>query len=327
MENRILAGCSNAAPPLIDDILRFEFGKRIVAVKNANGNDPWLGGHFPGNAIMPGAVMIEAGIQCVRWLFEQSGIDGEKYRFCRTINGRFSKPIFPGDRIVLDAQVESIAKTDVVTKLTFLVENEVRASGKLIFGDESSSKKKSEKIQGRVTGINKNIDTGDIDTIWQNIAGIQSAAKKNVYGFNELRQLLPQQEPFIFVDRVCDLREGKSILCLKNVSAAETWCYARCSGQRPCLAEPIVLEALAQASILLVFYSYPKYRNNVAVFSSIYGELTQSVQAGEQLILIASIQKIISVGGVVNVKAVKDDQAICSANMVFGIIDRNGKMG
>jgi len=53
---------------LIDKILEVEPGKRAVGIKNVTINEPFFQGHFPGNPIMPGVLIVEALAQtaCVQ---------------------------------------------------------------------------------------------------------------------------------------------------------------------------------------------------------------------------------------------------------------------
>jgi len=50
---------------LVDRILEVEPGKRAVGIKNVSANEPFFQGHFPGNPIMPGVLMVEALAQTV----------------------------------------------------------------------------------------------------------------------------------------------------------------------------------------------------------------------------------------------------------------------
>ena len=45
---------------LIDRVLSCEPGKSIVAIKNVTINEPYFQGHFPGNPVMPGVMILEA---------------------------------------------------------------------------------------------------------------------------------------------------------------------------------------------------------------------------------------------------------------------------
>jgi len=45
---------------LVDRIVEWEPGKRIVGIKNVTINEPYFQGHFPGHPIMPGVLIVEA---------------------------------------------------------------------------------------------------------------------------------------------------------------------------------------------------------------------------------------------------------------------------
>ncbi|MGE5588697.1 MAG: 3-hydroxyacyl-ACP dehydratase FabZ, partial [Clostridia bacterium] len=48
---------------LVDRITGFEQGKRAVGIKNVTINEPFFQGHFPGNPVMPGVLILEAMAQ------------------------------------------------------------------------------------------------------------------------------------------------------------------------------------------------------------------------------------------------------------------------
>ena len=48
---------------LVDRIVEFESGKRIVGIKNVTINEPFFQGHYPGHPVMPGVLIIEAMAQ------------------------------------------------------------------------------------------------------------------------------------------------------------------------------------------------------------------------------------------------------------------------
>lgn len=92
---------------LIDRILEIEAGRRAVGLKNVTFNEPFFQGHFPGNPIMPGVLIVEAMAQVGavmllrgvpdrhRKLVYFAGIDAAKFR----------RPVTPGDQVRFEVTV------------------------------------------------------------------------------------------------------------------------------------------------------------------------------------------------------------------------------
>jgi 3-hydroxyacyl-[acyl-carrier-protein] dehydratase len=93
---------------LIDRVLEMavEPEKRLIGVKNISVNEPFFSGHFPGNPIMPGVLMIEAMAQAAGMLAhldaEIDGKEGELYFLVKVDNARFTQVVLPGDQLILD---------------------------------------------------------------------------------------------------------------------------------------------------------------------------------------------------------------------------------
>jgi 3-hydroxyacyl-[acyl-carrier-protein] dehydratase len=93
---------------LIDRVLEMavEPEKRLIGVKNITVNEPFFSGHFPGNPIMPGVLMIEAMAQAAGMLAhldaEIDGKEGELYFLVKVDNARFTQVVLPGDQLILD---------------------------------------------------------------------------------------------------------------------------------------------------------------------------------------------------------------------------------
>lgn len=93
---------------LVDRILEIEKGKRIVGIKNVTINEPFFVGHFPGQPIMPGVLIVEALAQCGGVLVQQTlGVrKEEKTTFFLGIDGvRFRRPVVPGDQLRLELEM------------------------------------------------------------------------------------------------------------------------------------------------------------------------------------------------------------------------------
>lgn len=96
---------------LVDRVVEVTAGESIVAYKNLSVNEPFFNGHFPGNPIFPGVLLLEAMAQAAGILgFYSQGKtndDGSTYYFAGADNLRFRRPCVPGDRVMLRAAVVS----------------------------------------------------------------------------------------------------------------------------------------------------------------------------------------------------------------------------
>lgn len=89
---------------LVDRILDMQPEKRIVGIKNVTINEPFFQGHFPGNPIMPGVLIIEAMGQVGGLMLFNSVEKPEEWLvyFTGVDKVRFRKPVLPGDQIVFE---------------------------------------------------------------------------------------------------------------------------------------------------------------------------------------------------------------------------------
>lgn len=92
---------------MIDKVIEFEAGKRLLAVKNVTYNEPQFTGHFPHNPIMPGVLIIEAlaqatGLLSMKTLTER-GEDFGEYYLVGIDNARFKRSVVPGDQLLIEA--------------------------------------------------------------------------------------------------------------------------------------------------------------------------------------------------------------------------------
>ena len=93
---------------LVDMITELELGEKIVGIKNVTINEPFFQGHFPGNPIMPGVLVIEAmaqvgGILARLSVPESMEKKGDNAIYFMAIDKvKFRKPIVPGDQILFE---------------------------------------------------------------------------------------------------------------------------------------------------------------------------------------------------------------------------------
>ena len=93
----------------VDAIVEMERLKRVVGIKNVTINEAYFQGHFPGQPIMPGVLMIEAMAQTGGLLLLQEVPDREnKLLYFVAVDGaRFRRPVIPGDQLRVEMKVIS----------------------------------------------------------------------------------------------------------------------------------------------------------------------------------------------------------------------------
>lgn len=92
---------------LLDRVLEIEPKKKIVAIKNVTINEPFFNGHFPGEPIMPGVLIVEAMAQAgaVLLLSEIEDRDQKLIVFTGIERARFRRPVVPGDQLRIEVDV------------------------------------------------------------------------------------------------------------------------------------------------------------------------------------------------------------------------------
>ncbi len=97
---------------LLDRVTEFELGESIKGFKNVTVNEPFFMGHFPELPIMPGVLIVEAMAQLCGVLgYKTLGSDGHGSDSICVITGidgaRFKRPVVPGDRLDLSAELQN----------------------------------------------------------------------------------------------------------------------------------------------------------------------------------------------------------------------------
>ena len=90
---------------LVDRITDLKPGVSATGLKNVTMNEPFFQGHFPGQPIMPGVLIIEAMAQVAGVMAFRSGVEGKAVYFMSIDNAKFRRPVVPGDQVMMDIKV------------------------------------------------------------------------------------------------------------------------------------------------------------------------------------------------------------------------------
>jgi len=91
---------------LVDRVTEIEPGTKAVGIKNVTVNEGFFQGHFPGQPIMPGVLIIEALAQVAGILAFKSGATvGKSVYFLSIEKAKFRKPVVPGDQLRLEVSI------------------------------------------------------------------------------------------------------------------------------------------------------------------------------------------------------------------------------
>lgn len=119
---------------LVDRILEIEQGKKAVGIKNVTVNEPFFQGHFPGNPIMPGVLIVEAMAQVgAVAVLSMEDNRGKLALFAGIDKARFRRPVIPGDQLRMEVELIKVKGSMGKGKGVAYVGDELVAEAELMF--------------------------------------------------------------------------------------------------------------------------------------------------------------------------------------------------
>ena len=119
---------------LIDTVEELESGMRAVAKKCVSYNEPFFGGHFPNEPVMPGVLIIEALAQtgAVAILSVEEN-RGKTAYFAGINSAKFKRKVVPGDVLILETEIIKQKGPIGVVRATAKVGDDIACIAELTF--------------------------------------------------------------------------------------------------------------------------------------------------------------------------------------------------
>ena len=158
----------------------------------------------------------------------------------------------------------------------------------------------------------------------------QKPPQKNsppVFNIEKIMGILPHRYPFLLVDRVLEIREGESIVALKNVTGNEPFFQGHFP-QLKVMPGVLIIEALAQAGGILVFHSFPVAEKKLVFLSKIdKTKFRKPVVPGDQLEMHVRLLKIKQGFCQIEAKAYVDGQMVTESEIMASLVELEERDG
>ena len=137
----------------------------------------------------------------------------------------------------------------------------------------------------------------------------------------QIQEILPHRYPFLLVDRILELEEGRRAVGIKNVSANEPYFQGHFPGH-PVMPGVLIIEAMAQVGAVAVL-KLPGFAGKIALFAGIdKARFRRQVLPGDQLRIVVEVIKLRGTVGKASAIACVGEEVAAEAEIMFALGER-----
>lgn len=139
-----------------------------------------------------------------------------------------------------------------------------------------------------------------------------------MFNTQQIKEIIPHRYPFLLVDRILEVEEGKRAVGIKNVTANEEFFNGHFPNY-PVMPGVLIVEALAQVSAVIMLMK-DENRGKIGFFAGIDRcRFKKQVQPGDQLRLEVEITRVRGLIAKANAVATVDGEIACEAEVTFAL--------
>ncbi len=139
---------------------------------------------------------------------------------------------------------------------------------------------------------------------------------------DQIKEIIPHRYPFLLVDRILELEEGKKAVGIKNVSANEEFFNGHFPDY-PVMPGVLIIEALAQVGAVAMLIK-EENRGRLAFFAGIDNcRFKRQVRPGDQLKLEVELTRVRATFGKGKAIATVDGELVCETDIMFALGEGN----
>lgn len=270
-----------------------------IGWKNITIDEAYFQGHFPGQPIVPGVLMIESVSQLAE-VAVWDKLDKERTRdiYIKKLEKvKFRKPNQPGDRLKIELQVLGIS--DDEARFAAVIHNNTGIACQMNM---------SLGVRDRVKDLPAPPDFNQFDRP-------DPVALDTV----QIMQIIPHRYPFLMVDYVL-MKEEHRVIAVKNLTGSEN-IYHQYSDGYSVLSNSFHPEILSQPGAIMILLD-EKFKGKIAMFMGIDScEFYGPVFPGDQLVIDLAIPSFNKRFGKGTGQLLVNDKIVCDLSMMFAIAD------